>query len=110
MTTPSHVDWPTVDVDAWVRRFDLLADPTRLRLLMHMHLYPDAAVGRLAQAAGITPTAASQALRVLREQGWVRAEREGRSVRYALVDDAAHALLHHIGHLGEPDSARDHRH
>lgn len=83
--------------DEWARRFDLLADPTRLRLLSHMHLHPGSAVVDLAAAAGITQTAASQALRVLREQGWVEARREGRLMRYHLIDDAAHYILHFMG-------------
>lgn len=86
-----------LDVDRWVQRLDLLSDPTRLRLLNHMHMETGSTVGALADAAGITPTAASQALRVLREQGWVTSSREGRSVRYDLVDDTAHRLLHFMG-------------
>ncbi len=83
--------------DEWVRRFELLADPTRLRLLTHMHMHPNSPVGDLAEAAGISQTAASQALRVLREQGWVEADREGRRMRYRLVDDTAHYVLHLMG-------------
>lgn len=83
--------------DAWARRFELLSDTSRLRLLMHMHWFPGSPVGELAEAAGLTPTAASQALRVLREQGWVASEREGRIMRYRLVDETAHSLLHFMG-------------
>lgn len=94
---------------AWARRFELLSEPSRLRLLMYMHTFPRSPVGELAEAAGLTPTAASQALRVLREQGWVDAERDGRAMRYRLVDETAHALLHFMGagHAdvpGEPDA------
>lgn len=81
----------------WARRFDLLSDPTRLRLLTHMHQHPNSAVGDLADAAEISPTAASQALRVLRDQGWVLATRDGRIMRYSLIDETAHHLLHFIG-------------
>lgn len=92
--------------EAWARRFELLSDPSRLRLLNHMHLYPGSAVGELAEAAELTPTAASQALRILREQGWASSERDGRIMRYRLVDDTAHALLHFMGashdHPDEP--------
>ena len=84
--------------EEWARRFDLLADPTRLKLLSHMHLHPDSPVVDLATAAEITQTAASQALRVLRDQGWVEARREGRLVRYRLVDDVTHQVLHFMGH------------
>lgn len=85
------------DAQQWATRFDLLSDPTRLRLLRHMHLSPGSAVNDLATAADITPTAASQALRILRAQGWVEASRDGRAMRYTLVDETAHRLLHFIG-------------
>ena len=84
----------------WAPRFELLADVTRLKLLSYMHI--------LAQAAGITQTAASQALRVLREQGWVEARRDGRLMRYALKDQAAHQVLHFIGHRHDRDSGGAH--
>lgn len=85
------------NAEQWARRFDLLSDPTRLRLLQHMHQHPASAVNDLADAANITPTAASQALRVLRDQGWVSAQRVGREMRYTLIDATAHHLLHFIG-------------
>ncbi|WP_432557381.1 ArsR/SmtB family transcription factor [Granulicoccus sp. GXG6511] len=88
---------PTSTED-WARRFELLADPTRLKLLSHMHLFPEPSVLDLAMAAGITQTAASQALRVLRDQGWVEGRREGRLMRYRLVDDVVHQVLHFMGH------------
>lgn len=86
-------------VGDWADRFALLGDPTRLRLLAAMHhAGPDSAtVTELAQAAGITCNAASQALRLLRTQGWVRANRQARVVYYTLVDDTVHELLHHMG-------------
>ena len=84
--------------DTWARRFELLADPTRLRLLSHMHLHPGSPVVDLAAVAGITQTAASQALRVLREQNWVRATRDGRLSRYELIDGGVHHILHFMGH------------
>lgn len=91
-----------VDIDkiatTWAPRFELLADLTRLKLLSYMHIYPGSCVQDLANAAGITQTAASQALRVLRDEGWVSADRDGRLMRYTLKDKAAHQMLHFIGH------------
>lgn len=88
-----------LDITEWSIRFHLLGDATRLRLLTAMHhAGPGAAtVTELAEAAEITKTAASQALRVLRLQGWVRDERVGRTVRYTLVDATVHQLLHLMG-------------
>ncbi|WOP19022.1 helix-turn-helix transcriptional regulator [Raineyella sp. LH-20] len=105
MTRPADgpLPVPMDDTDAWAARFDLLGDPTRLSLLAHMHLHPGCTVGELAAAAGTTPTTTSQALRVLRRQGWVGAERDGRSMRYTLLDDLAHRVLHLMGqrHAGQ---------
>lgn len=86
-----------IDVDRWARRFDLLADPNRLRILHRLHHEPDLCVTDLADTVGMRPTALSQALRLLREQGWVAATRHGRQVRYRLVDATAHSLLHAVG-------------
>ncbi|MFJ9557529.1 ArsR/SmtB family transcription factor [Nocardiopsis sp. NPDC101807] len=88
-----------LDIGAWADRFRLLGDPTRLRLLTAMHQAGPgtASVGELAAAAGISDATASQALRTLRLQGWVRDEREGRTVRYTLTDRTVHDLLHLIG-------------
>lgn len=97
--TPARID---LDVEGWATRFDLLGDPTRLALLAHMHAAGPgvATVTELAAAAGITRNAASQALRVLRDQQWVRSERDpadGRSQRYFLDDDTVHRILHLMG-------------
>lgn len=85
------------DEGEWVRRFALLGDPTRFRLLTHMHLHPDSSVTAMAEACGVTPTAASQALRGLREGGWVEATRRGRVIHYTLSDPAIHHVLHFVG-------------
>lgn len=81
---------------AWVTRFALLADPTRLTLLLCIHHAGEICVSDLALAAGLKDTTTSQALRLLRAQGLVSARREGRVVRYRLDDDTAHALLHEV--------------
>lgn len=69
----------------------------RLRLLLCLHHAPGICVTDLAIALGMTGTAVSHALRLLRSRGWVTAEREGRMVRYRLTDATVHELLHSIG-------------
>lgn len=85
------------DIAGWANRFELLSDPNRLRLLLCLHHAPGICVTDLAAALGMTGTAVSHALRLLRQQGWVAAERSGRTVRYRLIDDTVHELLHAIG-------------
>ncbi|MEV0354663.1 metalloregulator ArsR/SmtB family transcription factor [Nocardia sp. NPDC050697] len=84
-------------IAGWAQRFELLADANRLRLLVWLHHTPDQNVTELAAAVGMSATAASHALRILRHQGWVTATRTGRIMRYRLTDETIHRLLHWIG-------------
>ncbi|MDT5208261.1 MAG: ArsR family transcriptional regulator, lead/cadmium/zinc/bismuth-responsive transcriptional [Mycobacterium sp.] len=86
-----------VDTTGWTQRFDLLSDPHRLEILLCLHREPGIFVGDLAAALGRSENAVSQALRVLRQQGWVSSTRVGRSVSYRLEDETVHDLLHWIG-------------
>jgi DNA-binding transcriptional ArsR family regulator len=86
-----------VDTTGWTQRFDLLSDPHRLQILLCLHRAPGIFVGDLAAALGRSENAVSQALRVLRQQGWVSSTRVGRSVSYRLEDEIVHDLLHWIG-------------
>lgn len=86
-----------VDSTVWTQRFDLLSDPNRLEILLGLHRAPGICVGDLADALGRSENAVSQALRVLRQQGWVSSTRIGRAVSYRLNDEIVHDLLHWIG-------------
>ena len=86
-----------VDTAGWTQRFDLLSDPNRLEILLVLHRAPGICVGDLAAALGRSENAVSQALRVLRQLGWVSSTRVGRAVSYQLEDDVVHDLLHWIG-------------
>ncbi|MCK8673157.1 ArsR/SmtB family transcription factor [Rhodococcus sp. NPDC003382] len=87
----------TPDIERWAQRFELLSDVNRLRMLLCLHHAPGIRVTDLATALGMTGTAVSHALRLLRDRGWVSATRDGRAVRYRLVDDTVHEMLHSIG-------------
>ena len=94
-----------VDITGWTQRFDLLSDPNRLEILLCLHRAPGICVGDLAAALGRSENAVSQALRVLRQQGWVTSTRVGRLVSYRLEDHIVHDLLHWIGAAhAEPDA------
>ena len=86
-----------VDTTGWAQRFDLLSDPGRLEILLGLHRAPGICVGDLAAALGRSENAVSQALRVLRQQGWVSSTRVGRAASYRLDDEIMHDLLHWIG-------------
>jgi len=83
-------------VRQWAERFSILADPSRLTLLVCIHYAREISVSDLAVAAGMTDTAVSQALRLLRAHGLVTGHRSGRVVRYRLADATVHDLIHHV--------------
>jgi DNA-binding transcriptional ArsR family regulator len=96
-----------VDIGGWTQRFDLLSDPNRLEILLGLHRAPGICVGDLAAALGRSENAVSQALRVLRQQGWVSSTRVGRAVSYRLEDHTVHRLLHWIGAQHAEAAGRD---
>jgi ArsR family transcriptional regulator, nickel/cobalt-responsive transcriptional repressor len=75
-----------------------LAAPSRVRLLYALR-DGEAGVNELAEHAGVTPSAASQQLRILRHLRFVATRRDGRSILYRLHDPHVAALL---------DEVRDH--
>lgn len=83
-------------VEEWARRFAVLSDPSRLRLLVCIHYAGEICVSDLAAATDMSDTAVSQALRLLRAHDLVRSERSGRVVRYRLADATVHEMIHHV--------------
>ena len=96
MVAAEAVRVSTSDLSTWTGTFELLADPTRLKILIAIHAAPGSSVGEIASAAGVSANAVSQALASLAEAGVVAGRRDGRFRRWSLSDDAAHQLLHHI--------------
>jgi DNA-binding transcriptional ArsR family regulator len=82
-----------------------LASPGRLRLLTEL-VGGGRTVEQLAAAAGLSASATSHHLRLLRSLRLVRARRDGRHVVYAPYDhhlaDLLAALRHHHEHLHPP--------
>lgn len=89
----------TALADDWAGVFKTLSDPTRLRLLLAMHYRgpAEATVSELAAAAGVRVATASASLVSMSEANVIEPVRQGRVVRYRLVDDQVHRLLHHLG-------------
>jgi len=78
----------------------VLGEPARLRMVLALLAVEELSVGALASAAGLSETAASQHLRILRAERTVRNRREGRTIYYALDDQHVRelvqvALAHH---------------
>ena len=84
-----------------VEALRLLAEPTRLQLLWRLR-DGEHDVTTLSEVIGATPTAVSQHLAKLKLAGLVTARRDGRHVRYRLLDDHVLGLvreaLYHADH------------
>ena len=108
--SPDQLDAGFVDVLA--DTMQALAAPSRVRILGRLHAGP-CAVGELAAAVGMEPSAVSHQLRLLRHLGLVTGSREGRSVVYSLHDEHVGQLLEeaisHVEHLylARPDTSSD---
>ncbi|WP_214371265.1 ArsR/SmtB family transcription factor [Pseudonocardia sp. H11422] len=72
---------------------DALGEVNRLSILLALHHAGDLCVSDLAVAVGMSDSAVSHALRLLRAHGMVTAHREGRLVRYRIAGGLARRLL-----------------
>ncbi|MHB8380703.1 MAG: ArsR/SmtB family transcription factor, partial [Acidimicrobiales bacterium] len=70
------------------RRFALLGDPSRLRILSTLHAAGEVSVGELADRSGLTRTNLSQHLSRLTAAGLVGRRREGTTIYYRVVDES----------------------
>mgnify|MGYP001821509305 CR=1 FL=1 len=80
-------------VDCLNSIFSALADPTRLRIVHALVENDKLNVTGLADFAGLSVSAVSHQLRILRDRGLVRAQRDGRMVHYSLADDHLRRLF-----------------
>lgn len=88
--------------------FGLLSDPGRLRLLVAL-LGSELCVCDLAAAAGMSESATSHALRILRAHRVVAARRSGRMAYYSLADAHVRMLLDlALTHIAHSELVHDH--
>ena len=89
-------------------RFQLLADPGRLRMISTLVETGEICVSDLADAVGASESATSHQLRQLRLAGLVRSRKQGREVFYRIADSHVRLLLdvaieHYLhGHRSHP--------
>jgi DNA-binding transcriptional ArsR family regulator len=83
-------------MDQLTRIFKALADPTRAQILTQL-ADGDLCVGALAYRLGVTHSAVSQHLRILREAGLVDGERQGYRVHYSLERDRIREISAQVG-------------
>jgi len=85
MSHPLAHPLPDPLVDLIARRFRILGEPTRIKLLDQMRDGP-ATVGELTEATGASQQNVSKHLGVLREAGMVSRSRDGNFARYEIAD------------------------
>jgi ArsR family transcriptional regulator len=91
------MDYKSIDDQAAL--FAVLADPTRLKLLrlLAQQREPTAlCVNALAYRLGVTQSAVSQHLRVLKSAGLVKGERRGYRIHYFINQEALTQAQEHI--------------
>ncbi len=84
---------PASTIESLSRLFSALADPTRLKVLHALTVIEELCVCDLAVLAGLSVSAVSHQLRLLRDRDLVHARRDGRMVYYRLADDHVRGLL-----------------
>ena len=90
------------DIGALTDTFRLLGEPNRLRLVLAC-MEERRSVGELIEQLAMSQTLASQHLRLLRTARILRAERDGRNVRYVIDDLHVREVLQNmVAHLTEP--------
>jgi ArsR family transcriptional regulator, lead/cadmium/zinc/bismuth-responsive transcriptional repressor len=82
-----------LSVRVLAQHFAVLADPTRLALLICIRAAGPISVSDLAVATGLHDATVSQALRYLRASQIVTAQRHGRVIRYQLTGHPVSELL-----------------
>lgn len=78
-------------VERVARRFAVLAEPMRLRLLQDLFA-GEKSVGRLVVETGGTPANVSRHLQTLRREGMLRRRKAGPRVFYAIADPSVRGL------------------
>lgn len=73
--------------------FRVLADPGRVRVILTLLEDGEMHVGGIAEAATLSETACSHALRLLRQEHVVKRRKVGRTVLYSLDDEHVRGLL-----------------
>jgi ArsR family transcriptional regulator, lead/cadmium/zinc/bismuth-responsive transcriptional repressor len=87
--------------------FALLADPTRSRILHALSLADELCVCDLALLVGISQSAMSHQLRLLRTEGVIARRKAGRIVYYALADaHIRHVFADALRHTREEGAAK----
>jgi len=81
-------------------KFNLIGDPTRMKICWLLCKHPELSVGEIAGMLGVSISVVSHSLRKLREKGLVRSRREHKTVYYTFTNAPFNTLLKQ--HLAQP--------
>ncbi|EPL4525285.1 ArsR/SmtB family transcription factor [Enterobacter asburiae] len=70
-----------------------MSNPRRLLILCTLCGAPGTSAGELAQATGLSPSATSQHLARMREEGLIDSTRDAQRILYSIKNDAVHQLI-----------------
>ena len=79
-------------IDAIAELFKAFGDPTRLEILSLL-LQQERCVGDIAEAIGLSQSAVSHQLRLLKQIHLIKFRREGKNMLYSLADDHVRTIL-----------------
>ncbi len=81
--------------------FKSFGDPTRIRILFCLLIH-EMCVCDIAGLLGMSQSAISHQLALLKRQKLIKARRDGKSIFYSLADDHVHAIIHQgMDHVNE---------
>ena len=81
-----------VSLDKMSRFFKVMGDPTRLHILMQLMKAP-LCVMHISERVGMSQSATSHQLAILRKANLVRVTRKGKSVVYSISDEHVRLML-----------------
>ena len=88
------------DVELVCKTFHLLSDPGRFKIVQAL-MQGELCVGHLVEICGGTPSGVSHQLRILRDNGVIKARRLGKNVEYSIADEHIRKIMEiGIMHLG----------
>lgn len=70
-----------------------MSNPHRLLILCMLVDSPGTHAGELAQATGLSPSATSQHLAKMRDEGLIENARDGQRINYSIKDAAVHDII-----------------
>ena len=73
--------------------FKGFADPTRVHILCLLLTQEELCVTEIAESAGVSQSAISHQLRLLKQMHLIKSRREGKNIHYSLADDHVKTIL-----------------